>query len=477
MRGQRASTRAGCAALVVGVIALVGCVPVRSSPPPPPPPPPDPTSALQRPADPVVVAGRRVPSLLGTPVGAVVAFVHTGVAWEQIPVQVDERVHVELNTVYHAAPNVVNPFMATLYADADTWVGPGDGVLSSLDEIAFLAVDVGAKAPDATPPAGVVPDSGVQLVVTDPTAAGAGGWVYLFESAGGLDPGAGGHGVTYDFVLASGDYKTTYSLGGGPNPESSVVTTPSYTRHFGDRWLDDGLTITTPGATAVDILDRHKNLFVPGYCGRSEDTFNAGPGAFIANTSGPVRAIRSYLGANSGTYTARTHLYYPGREDIVTDLRVHAIPAILDFFDYDPAAIGMTYSNDRNVGGVTIDGVPDALVPGFPTWEKVDGAPGSLTIVRKLHTDASVGRTNYYDDDATPATIQCTGDGAAYGASGQWINTAIPNTDWHVGLASFLSERLSLYFEAPGRSVAEAQAHSAHARNPLASYASAWPGP
>ena len=59
---------------------------------------------------------------------------------------------------------------------------------------------------------------------------------------------------------------------------------------------------------------------------RSEDTFNDAEGAFIANKSGPVRAIRSYIGANSGPLTVRQHVFYERREDITTYLRVHAIP-------------------------------------------------------------------------------------------------------------------------------------------------------
>jgi hypothetical protein len=47
---------------------------------------------------------------------------------------------------------------------------------------------------------------------------------------------------------------------------------------------------------------------VLGECGRSEQTFTMGPGAMVANKSGPVRAIRSYMGANSGGHTHREHL-------------------------------------------------------------------------------------------------------------------------------------------------------------------------
>jgi hypothetical protein len=82
--------------------------------------------------------------------------------------------------------------------------------------------------------------------------------------------------------------------------------------------------VRSGGATGADILDRHKNLFAPGNCVRSEDTFSAAEGAFIVNKSGPVRALRAYIGANSGPYTGRLHVFYARRELITTYLRVHA---------------------------------------------------------------------------------------------------------------------------------------------------------
>jgi hypothetical protein len=65
-------------------------------------------------------------------------------------------------------------------------------------------------------------------------------------------------------------------------------------------------------------------------------------------------------------------VFYQRREDITTYLRVHAIPGVMDFFDYSPAATGMTYRNDLNPAGVRVDGVPDAP------------ALGPLTVTRHL---------------------------------------------------------------------------------------------
>ena len=46
-----------------------------------------------------------------------------------------------------------------------------------------------------------------------------------------------------------------------------------------------------------------------------------------------MRAIRSYVGANSGPLTERTHVFYRDRYTIVTDLRVHAVPGPLTYHD------------------------------------------------------------------------------------------------------------------------------------------------
>ena len=96
----------------------------------------------------------------------------------------------------------------------------------------------------------------------------------------------------------------------------------------------------------------------------------------MINKSGPVRAIRTYVGANSGPYTERQHVFYDRREDITTFLRVHPIPGVMDFFDYSPAASGMTYRNNFNQAGIRINGVPD-------TPERRGPRPGSRSRARR----------------------------------------------------------------------------------------------
>jgi hypothetical protein len=446
------------AVVVAAAVALVACTTS---------PPAAPAALSDRQADPVVVTGVQVASLKGTPVGDVVAFSWRAGAWSQIPVQVDQRKTVELNTVYGKPANTTNPVFATVYADPNTFVGAGSGVLGDLDQIAFMAADTGDVAPSANP-ADVVPASRVHLTITDPRD-GHQASAYLFRRASSaLSPDAGRRYVFYSFQLVSGAYKTTYRFDVGPNPETSSVRTSDYTRGFHDRWQDDVLTVNTPGASGVDILDRQKELFAPGNCVRSEDTFDTGEGAFIANISGPVRAIRSFIGANSGPYTERTQIFYAEREEDVTDLRVHAIPGVMNFFDYSNAARGMTYSNSLNTGGFAIDGKPDSVVPGRQQWDKVDGPQGALTHVWTLQTSISpITVTNYYEDNDTNPSTQCTGDSVALGSSGSWITSALPNTDPHNGTAATLSGTDTMFYESPGRSASDASLHAAQVANPL----------
>ena len=65
---------------------------------------------------------------------------------------------------------------------------------------------------------------------------------------------------------------------------------------------------------------------------------------FIANKVGPVRAIRSQIGANSGTITQREMHLYEQREDQITYVRVHTIPGVMDFHNYKQGT-NLTYYN------------------------------------------------------------------------------------------------------------------------------------
>ncbi len=460
----------------------------------------EPPSTLTRIEDPVVMSGADLPALGGHAPGNIVAFRYSG-AWQQIPVQVDERVWRSFRAIY----NNITPFPLSMnvtpsqlvYADPGTHTGADtDATFDADDELVFMAKDAGGQPPPFSTPGGVVAASGIEVEITNPLQPSETGWVYLFRQDGSLAQGAGEQYVNYSFSLLSGPYLTTYKHANYPgpnagNPENSTVTTPYYGRHFGDRWQDDALSITAGAASNADILDRHKALYAPGNCGRSENTFDfgdtngfPGEGAFVANRVGPIRAIRSYIGANSGPNTQRDHVYYQQREDIRTYLRVHPIGSIMDFWDLSPDAALMTYYDDLNTGGALVDGNPETLASGETEWQMVTGAQGSLMIAGTISTDIpAFSYTSYYLDDTTPPVTQCTGDAVSYGAGGVFFDPpgdilcTDPGRNFNCpqsGPLYFLHSVHNLYFDAPGMDVADAQALAARSAAPLAFAPAPW---
>jgi hypothetical protein len=429
-------TRAAAAAAVAALGApLVGCEP-------------DPVrSTIDRPVDPVVLTGSQVPGLVGAAPGRVVAFRASSDGWEQVPVQVDERFDTTIAAVYglpadqwpHTSTNV--PIKA--YADPNTFTGADPTpTVDADDEIAFMARDAGGDAADADlgAPAGTT-GAGVEVALHDPAATDAEGFVYLFRSDGTLDPGAGRQYVDYDFHLASGDYKTTYRRQDGPNPEDSTITGASYRAHFSDRWLLDQVSLTLGDRPTTDLVDRVMYRF-PGTCGRTEDTFDDAEGAFVVNKVGPVRALRGYVGANSGPNTQATHAFYDVAMETVIDLRVHAIPGVGATLDLAPAAAGMTFRSPQAPGGVPVDGTPDTVAAGVPSWWSFSGPQGNLAVAAGHRTNLPLVPQAHYQDDTTP-TGQCTGDGQAWGEAGSFFNTAIGCTDPGQGCSGTLQSRFT----------------------------------
>jgi hypothetical protein len=429
---------------------------------------------VTRPYDAVVLTGAAVPALQGIAPNRLVAFRFVNGTWEQIPVQVDERAVLDLATPKHLAPIGKT---ATFYTDANTWTGADPNAnLDADDEISFMVRDANGQARDIdsggsyvlTQPAHTA-SSGVEIEVNDPRKVDSAAWVYLFQSDGTLDPAAGAPSISYGYSLNAGDYKTKYNISTGPNPENSRVTTGRYSLHFSDRWITDEMKITAGGGSGADILDRHKSGFA-GSCGRTEDTFSSGPGAMIANKTGPVRAIRSVLGANSGTYTQRDHIMYESRVDVVTYLRVHAIPPLRDWIDYAPAASGMTYRTNVTPAGVTIDGVPDALPTDEVTYQLVSGAPGSVVHTSRFETTIPISPGDvktFYRDDLTPPETQCTGDAVEYGASGTQYDKDVPCTDPAQNCTDTFTTTRRMTFLGPNTTTNQANTVAAETATPL----------
>ena len=438
------------------------------------------TSTLNRPYDPVVLTGASLPAYASLAPASIVGFQFKAGAWRQIPVQVDERALLDIVTPYGSAatgtaypPAATNP-RVLFYCDASTKVGAdATATFDADDELVFMVADAGGRATGQAAPAGVVTGSGYEIAVTDPL--GGLGYVYLFQSAGALVPGAGVSYLTYTSNLATtAGFPVNFN---GTNAENTTISTARYSWHFAAEWVSDELKLAV--GTNTDILDRHKNFFADGFCGRSEDTFSDAENAFIVAKAGPVRVIRSLLGANSGPLTQRTNIFYAGRQDISSDLRVHNIPSIVDAFDYSPAASGMTYRNNLNLNGVTVNGQPDQVTLGDLTWEQVSGAPGTLSILHSRTTDLTTADaiiTSYYDDNSAAPASTCTGDGQAWGTSGVRVlfpgsacTDPLPAAGCGTASASFHSLRFTrtLYVDAPTAPASTAATYHQQRLNPL----------
>jgi hypothetical protein len=423
------SRRRGVLALVGAVVLAAGLSSCASAP----------TSTLARPADPVVLTGASVPSLASAPANRLVAFrAGANGGWTQIPVQVDERLTTTVAAIYGWPAGTKAWLYPTsldvpvnVYADPGTFVGADpDPSLDGDDEIAFMARDAGLQATDVTTaPAGTV-GKGVEVAVKDPLDPAGAGFVYLFAGNGTLDPGAGAHYVSYDFKLNSGAYKTTYNTLWGPNTEDSTVRGSTYTTHFASRWLEDSLTLTQGDRPAQDLVDRFMYDISGSNCARTEDTFDAEEGAFVVNKVGPVRALRSYVGANSGPNTQNTHVFYDQAVYVHTDLRVHDIPNIQWQMDLQrPAATGMVYRRPEVPAGITVGAGERFEVPTPASWWTLQGTQGGVAVSVGTTTNMNPPPTIYarYDESARPPD-RCTGDSELYGDAGV-VAFPLPCTD------------------------------------------------
>ncbi len=380
------------------------------------------TSTLARIKDPVVLTGNEIAAFHNTNPELIVGFKFENGNWTQIPIQVDEKALTDIVVPYGPIavaagypPAPTNPRLL-LYCDTNTYVGADTAIyFDSDDEIVFMLKDAGGVS-NGIAPSGVINTSCYEIMITD--SYGGIGYVYLFESDGSLQQDAGINYISYSTdVTSTSGFPINLN---GTNVENTTISTPSYSWHFSSEWVCDFFAMGT--GSNVDILDRYKNFFVNGDCTRHEDAFSAGENAFIAVKHGPVRVIRSYMGAVSGPFTQRTHFYYSERMDIMTDLRVHNINSIYDAFDYNSAANGMLLTSNLDTSGtIIVNGLQDSVVTGELEWEQLTGTPGTISIIHERVTDLVAGEASfgyYYDDDSLNPASNCTGDGQAWGTSG-----------------------------------------------------------
>jgi len=257
----------------------------------------------------------------GIPVGEVVAYRWTGLAFEEIPVQVDQRYHYCLSNPASEFALYSGTDKELTYAwDVESWkktdgecaaaYPPGEGptpdpvpTLDDDDEIAFMASDAGIQAPLAvlSPPG---TSEGQAVAIVDPLDLASQKFVYLYRKAGGSSFTAANGYVDYTRDADADEWIDRYSIaaddpailgvsntGYGPNLAGTVCRTaifPGYPtepdgtpRASTDRFVRDGLTVSTdsyewyasgrwmvralrvakpglPGVYGADLIDRWK---------------------------------------------------------------------------------------------------------------------------------------------------------------------------------------------------------------------------
>lgn len=419
---------------------------------------------IKRSSEAVIMTGEQIEAMIGVPPNDIVGFRRQGGTWTQIPVQVDERDSVDGETIYGHTPveeflnenwgSDLDMLKILTYTDTATFTGADkDPLFDHNDELLFMARDAGVRYLGVELPQNVEAGSPVEIRLVDPLTQEE-GYIYLFVQDGSLDPSAGIKYVDYRFNLLSGNYKETYTIGGLFDPEDSYVTTKYYQTHFSDRWIKDRLIIPANGATAYDtinILDRHKTLLEPNNCGRTEVVFSSQEGAFVTNKSGPIRAIRSYFGANSGPLNQREHHFYEQSEEVTFFLRMHSIRGIVDIMDHSRSAIGMKYKNNNNADWITFDGVAESINTGRIIWEILTGDQGSWTSFSSISHNFNITDVlqTYYEDNLAPIDTQCTGDSVAIGSVGHLIPIRIPLTDPRGLTTNRLSLKRVNYYQEP----------------------------
>ena len=110
--------------------------------------------------DPVVLAGKQLPTLLGKTPSRIVAFTFRA-GWQRIPVQIDERAVVPYSQILQR--RVRKDVKGLVYTDPNTFTGADpDPKFDADDELVVLAADAGSAAPKGDPD-GVRAESRVEL--------------------------------------------------------------------------------------------------------------------------------------------------------------------------------------------------------------------------------------------------------------------------------------------------------------------------
>ena len=95
------------------------------------------------------------------------------------------------------------------------------------------------------------------------------------------------------------------------------------------------MKILTGNSNGKNIWGMLELQLLPYFCGRSINSYIKSPTAFIANINGPVRAIRSWVGANDAPLSQVDLISYEQKEELTNYKRSRSLPGGLFYNNFD----------------------------------------------------------------------------------------------------------------------------------------------
>ena len=333
------------------------------------------TDTPTRDDEPVLVAGSSLGEFAGRPIDQLAVFRWNPATsqFDPIPFQIDQRVDQVFD------PGTPLQFTERMY-DA---LGTDDGLLDSIDELAFLFGDAGPAAPGDTVWVPGADDARVELRVVSsiPGQNPETRWVYVF--AGPALPRSPTSYVEWDESV------------------SSAITTPVFTIEYSGRWLLTGLRIAAPCGSGSDLIDRVKGRAKTQFNNQEDEENWNQNSSYLGGIVGPVRAIRYVRGAQSAVNTIHHDIVYRRLWRREVNLRVHPLATASLYIDWRSIP-GARYFSPTVQSGVPVDGVNDTVPTTFVPWKLTMTPQGGLAVVHEIPTSSLYqSRIALYRDDAS----------------------------------------------------------------------------
>jgi len=332
--------------------------------------------------EPIILRGGDVPEMVGSKIAHVRVFTKHAGKWETVPFQIDQRQTDRKGRIYYIFP-----------PDRDADPSLGDD-----DELVFMSGDLGEKAQPGEPSLGQ--KKVIEVTGADPrTGAKAYTYIMTFDNPPPLSP-------------------KRYARW---NAETRSVEAVGYTVGYpaDDALFFDSLSVPADrGGSGKNFVDTFKmraaariivQLF--DYNISNADYRNTLTGVI----DGPVRVIRQ-VQSELNSVIFRVHkdtveiVYYPEWFRMAVPVKMGVQGATTVFqadvrlsMDLNESAIGMNFYNQRNPGGIPINGTlgeaEKKLNYGPYQWYAIAGSPGRVVVRMDQSPQSEARQDLYYFDD------------------------------------------------------------------------------